>query len=189
MAKLSMQTPQDLFAHELSDMLSAGRIIVQMLGDAEGMVQNPQLRQDIQRRRQESEQHIRNDEQVFQPLGLQSPKIECKGMMGIYDELKDGKKVNLPPMAQDELVAGGAAKIEHYEIADSTSLIDQGRALGQTDAVRLLQQNLQQEERMPRAVDQAAQKLTQQFMAGAMQQGRQPSANQQTMERMRQNRS
>jgi ferritin-like metal-binding protein YciE len=181
MAKMSMQTPQDLFAHELSDMLSAERIIVQMLGDAEGLVQNPQLRQDLQRHRQESEQHIRNDEQVFQVLGLQPHKIECKAVKGLYDELKEGKSANPSPMVQDELVAGGAAKTEHYEIAGYTSLINQARAMGQTEAVQLLQQNLQQEERMLRDVDQLAQQMTQQFIAGAMRQGSQSSASQANM--------
>jgi ferritin-like metal-binding protein YciE len=175
MAKMPMQTPQDLFAHELSDMLSAERIIVQMLGDAESLVQNPQLRQDIQRHRQESEQHIRNDEQVFQLLGLQPHKIECKAVKGMYEELKEVKNANPSPMVQDELVAGGAAKTEHYEIAGYTSLINQAKALGQTEAVQLLQRNLQQEQAMLREVDQVAQQLTQQFVGGAMRQG-QPSA-------------
>jgi ferritin-like metal-binding protein YciE len=181
MAKMPMQTPQDLFAHELSDMLSAERIIVQMLGDAEGLVQNPQLRQGIQQHRQQSEQHIRNDEQVFQLLGLQPHKVECKAMKGLYDELKDVKNANPSAMVQDALVAGGAAKTEHYEIAGYTSLIEQARALGQTDAVRLLQQNLQQEEQMLREVDQIAQQMTQQFIGGAMRQGQQPSASQPTL--------
>ena len=47
MPQMSMQTPQDLFVHELSDMLSAEQSIAQTLTEGQGLVQNPQLREGM----------------------------------------------------------------------------------------------------------------------------------------------
>jgi ferritin-like metal-binding protein YciE len=45
--QMPMQTPQDLFVHELSDIRNAEQIIIQMLEQAQGMVQNPQLKEGL----------------------------------------------------------------------------------------------------------------------------------------------
>jgi ferritin-like metal-binding protein YciE len=76
------------------------------------------------------------------------------------------------------IVAGGAAKTEHYEIAAYTGLIEQARAMGQTRAAQLLQQNLTQEQTMLRQVEQIGQQLAQQMaaMAGTTPTGQQPGA-------------
>jgi ferritin-like metal-binding protein YciE len=61
------------------------------------------------------------------------------------------------------LVTGGACKTEHYEIAAYTGLVEKARAMGQTEAAQLLQQNLQEEQQMLRQVEQISQQLTQQM--------------------------
>ena len=46
------------------------------------------------------------------------------------------------PALLDVFLTGAAARTEHYEIAAYTGLIDQARALGEREAVELLQENL-----------------------------------------------
>jgi ferritin-like metal-binding protein YciE len=53
-----------------------------------------------------------------------------------------------------ELVdAGAVARTEHYEIAAYTGLIEMARALGETDAVSFLDENLKEEREALREVE------------------------------------
>jgi len=53
-------------------------------------------------------------------------------------------------------IGGGAALVEHYEIAAYRGLVGQAQALGLTEALPLLQQNLQQEEQTAQRLENAA---------------------------------
>lgn len=163
MPQMPMQTPQDLFVHELSDMHSAERIIEQMLGEAQGMVQNPQLKQGLQAHQQETRQHAQNIEKVFQMTGAQPHPVECKAVKGLFAELKEAKQSNPSPQVLDGLVVDGAAKTEHYEIAGYTALIEKAQAMGMTEAAKLLQQNLQQEQATLQKVESISQEMTRQM--------------------------
>ena len=49
------------------------------------------------------------------------------------------------PIVRDVFLTGAASRAEHYEIAAYTGLIEQARALGERESVKLLQENLKQE--------------------------------------------
>ena len=175
--QMSMQTPQDLFVHELSDIHNAEQLIVQMLGDAQGLVQNPRLKEGLRMHQEQSRQQAQRIQQIFQLMGMQPHPVQCHAVEGLYQELQEAQQFNPSPEVLEGLVVGGAAKTEHYEIAAYTGLIEKARAMGQTEAAQLLQQNLQEEQQMLQQVEQIAQQLTQQMaaMAGA-QSGQQTSA-------------
>jgi ferritin-like metal-binding protein YciE len=168
-AQMSMKTPQDLFVHELSDIHSAEQIIVQMLGEAQGMVQNPQLQQGLQKHMQESEQQARNVEQVLQQMGAQRHPISCHAAEGLRQSLMEVAQSGPSPEVLEGAVVAGAIKTEHLEIAAYTGLVKKAQAMGQTEAVQLLQQNLQQEQNMLQQLETISDQLTQQMaaMAGA----------------------
>src|SRR5437763_16593057 len=46
----------------------------------------------------------------------------------------------------DSLIIGAASRVEHYEIAGYTAVIEMARALGEEDIADLLNQTLQEEE-------------------------------------------
>ena len=62
-------------------------------------------------------------------------------------------------------MVAGAMKTEHLEIAGYTGLVEKARAMGQTEAAQLLQENLQEEMQMLQQVEQIATQLTQQMAA------------------------
>ena len=163
--QMPMQTPQDLFVHELSDIHNAEQIIVQMLGDAQGLVQNQQLKEGLRTHQEQTRQQAQRIQQVFQQMGVQPHPVQCHAVAGLYQELKEAKEAKPSPEVMDGIVAGGAAKTEHYEIAAYTGLIDKARAMGQTEAAKLLQQNLQEEQQTLQKVEQIAQQMTQQMAA------------------------
>ena len=151
--QMPMQTPQDLFVHELSDIRNAEQIFIQMLEQAQGMVQNPQLQEGLR-------------------------PIECHAAQGLYQELQEAQQSNPSPQVLEGLVVGGACKTEHYEIAAYTGLVEKARAMGRTEAAQLLQQNLQEEQQMLQRVEQISQQLTQQMASmSGRQSGQQASAS------------
>ena len=87
--QMPMQTPQDLFVHELSDIHNAEQIIVQMLGEAQGLVQNAQLKEGLRMHEGQSRQHAQRIEQVFQQMGAQPHPVQCHAVEGLYQELKE----------------------------------------------------------------------------------------------------
>jgi len=161
--QMSMQSPQDLFVHELSSIHSAEQIIVQMLEEAQGLVQNPQLKEGLQMHAEQSRQQAQRVEQIFQQLGTEPHPITCHSAQGLHQELQEALQAQPSPQVVEGLVVAGACKTEHLEIASYTGLVEKARAMGQTQAVQLLEQNLQEEEQMLQQVEQIAQQLTQQM--------------------------
>jgi ferritin-like metal-binding protein YciE len=176
--QMPMQTPQDLFVHELSDIRNAEQIIIQMLEQAQGMVQNSQLKDGLRMHAEQSRQQVQRIEQVFTQMGVQPHPIECHAAQGLYQELQEAQQSQPSPQVLEGLVVGGACKTEHYEIAAYTGLVEKARAMGQTEAAQLLQQNLQEEQQMLQRVEQISQQLTQQMasMSGT-QSGQQADAS------------
>ena len=177
MPQMPMQTPQDLFVHELSDIHSAEQIIVQMLGEAQGLVQNPQLQQGFQKHLRESEQQAQNVAQVIQLMGAQPHPITCHAAEGLRQSLMEVVQSQPSPEVLEGAVVAGAIKTEHLEIAAYQGLVKKARAMGQTEAAQLLEQNLQQEQNMLQQLERISDQLTQQMaaMAGA-QSGQQASS-------------
>ena len=165
MPQMSMQTPQDLFVHELSDMLSAEQIVAQTLTEGQGLVQHPQLREGMQQHLQETEQQIQNLQQAFQQLGAQPHPITCHAAAGLRQSLMEVVASQPSPQVLEGAVVAGMAKTEHLEIAGYTGLVKKAQAMGQQEIAQLLQQNLQQEEATLQRVERVAEQLTQQMAA------------------------
>jgi ferritin-like metal-binding protein YciE len=158
---MSMSTPRELFVHELSDTLSAENIIYKTLGKVAKETQLPEARKGYEKHLKETEQHIANVEAAFKSLGETAEKTTClaaKGLSAEHDALKEEK----PTGAALELgLLGGAAKTEHYEIASYTLLVQMARDLGETEAAKLLQANLEQEVATLKQVESLAKSLSQ----------------------------
>ena len=176
--QMPMQTPQDLFVHELSDIHNAEQIIIQMLEEAQGMVQDPQLQEGLRMHADQSRQHAQRIQQVFAQMGVQPHPVQCHAAEGLHEELQEANQSQPSPQVLEGLVVGGACKTEHYEIAAYTGLVEKARAMGRGEAAQLLQQNLQDEQQMLQRVEQISQQLTQQMASmNGMQAGSQASAS------------
>ena len=176
--QMPMQTSQDLFVHELSDIHNAEQIIIQMLEQAQGMVQNSQLKDGLRMHAEQSRQQVQRIQQVFTQMGVQPHPIECHAAQGLFQELQEAQQSQPSPQVLEGLVVGGACKTEHYEIAAYTGLVEKARAMGQTEAAQLLQQNLKEEQEMLQQVEQISQQLTQQMASmSGRQSGQQADAS------------
>jgi len=162
-SQMPMQTPQDLFVHELSSIHSAEQIIVRMLEQAQGLVQNQQLKDGLRAHADQSRQQAQRLEQIFQQLGEQPHPVTCHSAQGLHQELQDALQAQPSPDVVEGLVVAGACKTEHLEIAAYTGLLEKANAMGQTQAAQLLEQSLREEQQMLQQVEQISQQLTQQM--------------------------
>jgi ferritin-like metal-binding protein YciE len=141
-----MQTAHELFLHELADMLDAERKLVDALGQQAGEASNPQLQKAFASHQGQTERQVQRLEQVFEQLGEQPENTECKGLKGLLEELETFKSEDPSPDILDVFSIGAASKVESYEINAYESLINLAREMGHNRALKLLQQNLKEEQ-------------------------------------------
>ena len=155
-----MQTAQELFLHELSDMLDAEQKLVEALGQQAEESSRPDLQKAFESHQQQTEKQVERLEQVFESLEEESEDAECKGIKGIieeHDEFMDEQEPSEDLI--DIFNVGAACKVEHYEIANYSSLINLAQQLGHRKAVKLLGQNLKEEQQTLKKMEAFAKKL------------------------------
>ena len=155
-----MQTAHELFLHELSDMLDAEQKLVEALAKQAEESSRPDLQKAFQSHQQQTEKQVERLQQVFESLEEESEDAECKGIKGIIEEHDEFVEEEEP---SEDLIdifnAGAACKVESYEIAAYTSLIQMATLMEHKKAVRLLNQNLKEEQQTLKKMERFLKKL------------------------------
>jgi ferritin-like metal-binding protein YciE len=154
MLMTQMTTPKQLFEHELKDMYYAEKMIVQMLPTLAREATSKNLSRAFEHHLKETRGQIDNLEQVFSELGKRAQGEQCPGIEGIKREHDQFMREESPAgEVRDMFLTGAAARTEHYEIAAYTGLVAKARALGETEAAKLLNENLKQEKEALKKVE------------------------------------
>jgi ferritin-like metal-binding protein YciE len=143
---MAMESIEELFEHELKDILGGEQALLQALDQMAEESSDRDIKKAYVQHRKETQGQIKRIEKIFRSLG-QKPEAEtCPGIEGLIKE----KKLFMREKPTKELLeffnVGAAQKVERYEITSYESLIDMADKLGLTDAVGLLEENLQEEE-------------------------------------------
>lgn len=165
---MAMQTPQDLFLHELSDMYDAEEHITKILPMLAEEAGNAEVRSAFEMHLRQTEEQIRNLDQCLQLLGWQRQKVSCDAVLGLKKEHDSFLKEKPEDAILTMFDLGAAAKTEHYEIASYEGLIAKAKLMGQQEVARLLEANLRQEQEMAQKVSQLAMQLGQQHSGPRM---------------------
>jgi len=148
-----ISTPRDLFIHELGDILYVEeKLTEEVLPKLIQEVQSDEFRKGLERHLEQTRGHVTNLEQIFDAIGEKPEAEKCIGFEGLkkeHDELTSESSDSLIDLVD----AGAAARTEHYEIAAYSGLIEMARALGETEAVGLLEENLKEEKEALREVE------------------------------------
>jgi ferritin-like metal-binding protein YciE len=141
-----MQTLEELFEHELTDMYSAEHSLLGVLDQMAGESADPEIRKAYTAHRRETQVQIKRLERLFKALGRKPEAGTCPGIEGLIKE----KKAFVRERPSNELLQfyniGAAQKAERYEITAYENLIDMADKLDLPVAVELLEANLQEEE-------------------------------------------
>jgi ferritin-like metal-binding protein YciE len=135
----------DLFTHELQDLYSAERQILEALPKMADATEHPQLRQAFQEHEQVTRGQVQRLQTIATELGVEIDGHTCKGMEGLLKEGQDVIEANADPSARDAALIGAAQRVEHYEIAGYGTARTYARMLGHDNAAELLQTTLSEE--------------------------------------------
>jgi ferritin-like metal-binding protein YciE len=143
---MGMGSIEELFEHELKDILGGEQSLLDALEQMAQESTDREIRKAYIQHRKETQGQIKRLEKIFKSLGQKAEAETCAGIEGLIKE----KKVFMREKPTEELLEffniGAAQKVERYEITSYENLIDMADKLGMSDAVELLEQNLQEEE-------------------------------------------
>ena len=161
-------SPRDLFIHELGDILYVEQQLVgEALPKLIGEVQDDELRAALEDHLKQTRGHVANVERVFKSLG-EDPETEvCLGFEGLTTE--HAKMVEESAADLIDIVdLGAAARTESYEIAAYETLRRMAKALGEEEAVDLLDTNLKEEKEALQIVERIATRISKEHAAQAV---------------------
>lgn len=141
-----MQTAQELFLHELREMLDAEHRILEILSEQREESSSTSLQSAFQAHHKQTESQIERLEQCFQLIGAESQQIECAGIKGLREERESMIREDPSEDILDVFNIASAIKVERYEISSYESLIRLAGLIKQSSIVRLLRRNLTEEE-------------------------------------------
>jgi ferritin-like metal-binding protein YciE len=156
-----MTTPKELFVHELQDVYYAEKQLTRVLPQLASEANDRELTRAFESHLKETQKQIVNLEKVFKHMNRPAQGESCPGIDGIkreHDKFRSEHQTT--PVLTDVFLTGAASRAEHYEIAAYTSLIEQARALGERDSVKLLQENLKQEKDALKKVETIGKRIT-----------------------------
>lgn len=155
---MKLESLENLFVHELKDLLSAEKQLVKALPKMAKGANSEALRAGFEEHLEQTKGHVERLEKIFDLLGKTARAEHCKAMEGLIEEGSDLLKEEGSPSVKDAALIGAAQRVEHYEIAAYGTLRTLAQLLGQEEAAELLQETLDEEK-------QADEKLTELAMS------------------------
>ncbi len=149
---MALESLNELFVNELKDVLNAEKQLVRALPKMAKVAQSPELQQAFKKHLAETEGHVERLERIFGSLGQTARGKQCKGMEGLVEEGKEIMQEDGAPEVIDAALISAAQRVEHYEIAAYGCLRTYAQLLGNSEADRLLEQTLQEEEATDKAL-------------------------------------
>jgi ferritin-like metal-binding protein YciE len=137
----------DLFLDTLKDIYFAEKQILKALPKMAKAASSDKLRAAFEKHHDETEGQVDRLEQIFELLDKPARGKTCDAIMGILDEGKEIMDEYKGCEALDAGLLAAAQAVEHYEISRYGTLKQWAKQLGMKDAVRLLDETLQQEKK------------------------------------------
>jgi ferritin-like metal-binding protein YciE len=140
-----MSTLEDLYMDLLKDLYSAEKQLVKALPKMAKNAQSPDLQRAFQEHLRQTEGQVERIERIFSELEGSPRGKKCVGMEGLIEEGNELLKEDAEPDVLDAGLIAAAQKVEHYEIAGYGTARAWAQRLGYNNAVKLLEQTLEEE--------------------------------------------
>jgi ferritin-like metal-binding protein YciE len=150
---------RDVLIDELRDLYSAENQLVKSLPKTAKGTDSAELKQIFQQHLEETKGQVERLKQVFGMLGKKPTGKHCEGMEGAIKEVKEALEEDEEGALKDCMIIGGAARVEHYEIAGYTVAISIAKQLGEKEIVALLTETLKEEQNAGKLVMNASKKI------------------------------
>jgi len=160
-------TMDELLIDELRDLYDAEKQLTKALPKMAKASSSEQLRMAFEEHLRQTEGHVERLEQIFEQLGQKSSGRKCAAMNGLIKEGEDVASDTNDDSVRDAGLIAAAQKVEHYEISGYGSVRTHAQMLGHDNAVRLLQETLDEEKQTDEKLNTLAESMiNQQAMHG-----------------------
>lgn len=136
---------QQLYQDQLRDLYSAETQLLAVLPDMVSNATDSDLREAFSEHLEQTREHKQRLEHICADLGISPSGEDCDAMRGLIKECKKHTAAATPGDVRDAALIASANRVEHYEIAGYGVAKAFAEALGYDDAVRLLDDTLQEE--------------------------------------------
>jgi ferritin-like metal-binding protein YciE len=140
-----MESLKDLFEHQLKDLYSAEKQLIDALPDMAEKATHPELKKAFREHLEETKEHKKRLEEVCNELGVDPSGETCKAMQGLIKEGKDMMKEKASDEVMDAGLIADAQRVEHYEIAGYGTVCSFAESLGHSDIKEKLGKTLEEE--------------------------------------------
>lgn len=147
---------EDLFCHELSDLLNAETQLTKALPKMAEAASDRTLKAGFEQHLKETEEQIEKIKRVFSMSGLEEEKVTCDAMKGLVKEGEEAIKEFEEGPLRDAALIIAAQKVEHYEIAGYGSVCALAKKIGWMEEAKILHTILDQEKATDEKLTQAA---------------------------------
>ena len=141
---MQLQTLQDLFEHEISDLHSAETQLLTALPQMAQAASTGELREAFEHHLEETRDHVRRLEDIRGQIGSTTTE-QCEGMRGLIEEGQEIISGGGDPVVKDAALISAAQRVEHYEIAAYGTARTLADELDLGNAKDLLDQTLDEE--------------------------------------------
>ena len=152
---------QDLLVDSIKDVYWAENHLVKTLPKMQSAAASEELQTAIANHLEQTKQHVLRLEEVFTLLGERKQAKKCDATEGIT---KEGEGIiedtDTGTIARDTGIIMASQKVEHYEIATYSGIIQLATKLGYTNVAALLTQTLTEEKETSDLLTQLAQNLS-----------------------------
>jgi ferritin-like metal-binding protein YciE len=149
----------ELFVEQLQDLYDAEQRLTKALPKMVAAAHNAALKSAFEEHLQQTQNQVKRLEQVFQSLGKSAQSKTCEAMKGLVEEGSEVISGKGDPNVKDAALIAAAQRVEHYEIAGYGTVRTFAQRLGKTEAVRLLQETLNEEAETDKKLTALAEKV------------------------------
>ncbi len=135
---------QDLFLEQLKDVYDAEHRILESLPVMSEAATSTKLQAAFSKHQTQTETHVTRLEQVFDMMGLEPERKSCAAIKGLVTEAEEVMDEAEGNVLDAGLIAAAHA-VEHYEIARYGTLRAWAETLGMTQAAKLFEATLKEE--------------------------------------------
>ena len=151
---------RELYVEELRDIYDAENQLVKALPEMAKAATSDDLRSGFEEHLEQTKEHVRRLEQIFDGLGEKAKAKKCKGMQGLVAE---GSEIIDEDEFEDEVkdaaLISAAQRVEHYEIAAYGTVRTYAEILGQQNDISLLEKTLQEEKETDQKLTELAENI------------------------------
>jgi ferritin-like metal-binding protein YciE len=143
--KVEQNALKEHYIEELKDIYSAENQLIKALPKMAKAATSEDLRAGFEEHLEQTKGHVERLEQIFEALGEKPTGKKCHGMEGLITEGSEVLEQDLDDEVRDAALISAAQRVEHYEIAAYGTVRTYAELLGETEAVELLQETLDEE--------------------------------------------